>query len=196
MLGRGETVGARLIDHPHVDMISITGDIATGKRVLQAAARSVKRTHLELGGKAPVIIFDDADLTEVVDGIRTFGFYNAGQDCTAACRIYAADGIYEKLVADLSSATASIIFADGDDTKNEIGPLISPRQRDRVASFVERARELPHVEVTTGGSIHGSNGFFYCPTVIAGARQEDEIVCREVLVRLFRSPPSPMANRR
>ena len=180
VLGRGETVGARLIDHPGVDMISITGDIATGKKVLQAAARSVKRTHLELGGKAPVIVFDDADLAEVVEGIRAFGFYNAGQDCTAACRIYAGNNIYEKLVADLTSAVATITFADADDAKNEIGPLISPRQRDRVSSFVERARELSHVEITTGGGTPGGNGFFYRPTVIAGARQEDEIVRREV----------------
>jgi aminobutyraldehyde dehydrogenase len=178
--GRGETVGDALVNHPKVDMISLTGDVATGKKMLQAASRSVKRTHLELGGKAPVIVFDDADISEVVEGLRAFGYYNAGQDCTAACRIYASDKTYEKLVADLTSAVGDIAFARDDDAENEIGPLISARQRDRVASFVERARDLRHIEITTGGKIHGEHGFYYTPTVIAGARQEDEIVRREV----------------
>ena len=160
-------------------MISLTGDIGTGKKMLQAAATSVKRTHLELGGKAPVIVFDDADLDAVVEGLRAFGYYNAGQDCTAASRIYAADGIYEKLVADLTSAVAGITLDSADDTANEIGPLISARQRDRVAGFVDRARALPHVEVTTGGA-PGANGFYFTPTVVAGALQDDEIVRREV----------------
>ena len=180
VLGRGESVGNALINHPKVDMISITGDVATGKKVLQAAAKSVKRTHLELGGKAPVIVFDDADLDAVVSGLRAFGYYNAGQDCTAACRIYAGKKIYEKLVADLSSAVSTIKFDQEDDSDNEIGPLISRRQRDRVASFVERASELNHIDITTGGKPHGGGGFFYQPTVVAGALQEDEIVRREV----------------
>ncbi len=178
--GRGETVGNALIHHDAIDMISLTGDVATGKKMLQAASKSVKRTHLELGGKAPVIVFDDADIDAVVGSLKVFGYYNAGQDCTAACRVYAADGTYEKLVADLTSAVESIAYAREDDTQNEIGPLISRRQRDRVASFVERARELPHIEITTGGATHGDNGFYYRPTVVAGARQEDEIVQREV----------------
>jgi aminobutyraldehyde dehydrogenase len=180
VLGRGETVGNALINHPKVNMISITGDVATGKKVLQAAAKSVKRTHLELGGKAPVIVFDDADLDAVVTGLRAFGYYNAGQDCTAACRIYAGKKIYDKLVADLSSAVSSIKYAQSDDTENEIGPLISLRQRDRVASFVERASELKHIDITTGGKPAEGKGFFYQPTVVAGALQEDEIVRREV----------------
>lgn len=180
VLGRGESVGNALINHPKVNMISITGDIATGKKVLQAAARSVKRTHLELGGKAPVIVFDDADLEAVVAGVRAFGYYNAGQDCTAACRIYAGKNIYDKLVADLTLAVSSIKYNRPDDTENEIGPLISSRQRDRVASFVERAAERKHIEVTTGGRPGEGGGFFYEPTVVAGALQEDEIVQREV----------------
>ncbi len=178
--GRGETVGDLLVNHPGIDMISLTGDVATGKKMLQAASKSVKRTHLELGGKAPVIIFDDADISDVVEGLRAFGYYNAGQDCTAACRIYASEKRYETLVAELTSAVDQIAFAREDDTENEIGPLISARQRDRVASFVERARDLSHIEITTGGKTHGDNGFYYTPTVIAGARQEDEIVQREV----------------
>lgn len=178
--GRGETVGNALINHPKISMVSITGDIATGKKVLAAAAKTVKRTHLELGGKAPVIVYDDADLEAVVNGIRTFGYYNAGQDCTAACRIYAEAGIYEKLVADLTSAVSTIRYNLADDTENEIGPLISRRQRDRVASFVERAADQEHIEITTGGSAGSSDGFFFQPTVVAGATQEDEIVRREV----------------
>lgn len=118
-----------------VAMISLTGDIATGKKVLEAASKSIKRTHLELGGKAPVIVFDDADIDAVVEGVRVFGYANAGQDCTAACRIYAGASVYDRLVADLSSAVASIRFALPNDDENEIGPLISKRQRDRVASF-------------------------------------------------------------
>lgn len=180
VLGRGETVGSPLINHPKVNMISITGDVATGKKVLQAAARSVKRTHLELGGKAPVIVFDDAGLEAVVNGLRAFGYYNAGQDCTAACRIYAGKKIYDKLVADLTSAVSTIRYNLEDDTQNEIGPLISKRQRDRVSSFVERAAELKHIEVTTGGKPGEGPGFFYQPTVVAGALQQDEIVRREV----------------
>jgi len=180
ILGRGASVGSALINHPKINMISITGDISTGKKVLEAAAKSVKRTHLELGGKAPVIVYDDADLDAVVNGLKAFGYYNAGQDCTAACRIYAGPKIHDKLVADLSDAVSSIKYNQQDDTLNEIGPLISKRQRDRVASFVERAAELPHIKITTGGHNAGADGFYYEPTVVAGALQSDEIVRREV----------------
>jgi len=180
ILGRGESVGNALINHPKINMISITGDVATGKKVLQAAAKTVKRTHLELGGKAPVIVYDDADLEAVVTGLKAFGFYNAGQDCTAACRIYAGPKIHDNLVADLSAAVSSIRYNQQDDTLNEIGPLISKRQRDRVASFVERASEVPHIKITTGGRLAGDKGFYYQPTVVAGALQSDEIVRREV----------------
>ena len=180
VVGQGASVGNALISHPEVDMVSITGDVATGKKVLQAASKTVKRTHLKLGGKAPVIVFDDADLARVVDGLKAFGYYNAGQDCTAACRIYAGPKIYEKLVAELSSAVSSIVYDNSDDTQNEIPPLISMRQRDRVASFVERTREHKHMEITTGGKSHDGNGFYYQPTGVAGALQSDEIVQREV----------------
>jgi aminobutyraldehyde dehydrogenase len=180
VVGRGESVGNHLINHPKVAMISLTGDIATGRKVLEAAARSIKRTHLELGGKAPVIVFDDADIDAVVEGVRVFGYANAGQDCTAACRIYAGASVYDRLVADLSSAVASIRFAREDDDENEIGPLISKRQRDRVASFVDRATAEKHIEVTTGGKPGSGAGFFYVPTVVAGATQDDEIVRKEV----------------
>ena len=119
-------------------------------------------------------------IDSVVEGLRTFGYYNAGQDCTAACRVYATDKIYEKLVADLSSAVSSIKVGSQQEPGVEMGPLISARQRDRVASFVDRAAQLAHTEVTAGGSTVGNKGFFYKPTVIAGALQEDEIVRSEV----------------
>ncbi len=178
--GRGPTVGQPLVEHPKVAMVSLTGDVATGRKILQAASGTLKRTHLELGGKAPVIVFDDADLDAVVEGLRTFGYYNAGQDCTAACRVYAGAKIHDKLVADLSSAVKSIKMGLQDEPDAEIGPLISDRQRNRVASFVERAMMAGHMEVTTGGKVRAGAGFFYEPTVIAGARQDDEIVKREV----------------
>jgi aminobutyraldehyde dehydrogenase len=161
-------------------MISLTGDIATGEKVLMAASKGAKRTHLELGGKAPVIVFDDADLESVVSGIRTFGFYNAGQDCTAACRIYAGAKIYDRLVADLSGAVATIKIGQQHDDGVELGPLISAKQRDRVTGFVGRAAATKHMEITTGGKPRPGSGFFFEPTVIAGAQQEDEIVQREV----------------
>ncbi len=180
VLGRGETTGNQLINHPKINMVSITGDVATGKKVLVAASKTVKRTHLELGGKAPVIVYDDADIEAVAGAIRTFGYYNAGQDCTAACRIYAHAKIHDRFVADLASAVSTIKYNQADDTENEIGPLISRRQRDRVASFVERAAELGHMQIATGGKLGSEKGFFYQPTVVAGARQDDEIVRREV----------------
>ena len=178
--GRGESVGAPMISQPQVQMISITGDISTGQKIMDVAAKSVKRTHLELGGKAPVIVFDDADLASVVEGVRTFGFYNAGQDCTAACRIYAGKKIYEKLVAELSTAVASIKVGEQKVDGVEMGPLISSKQRERVAGFVDRAKSQKHIEVTTGGKIMDTRGFFYAPTIVAGALQTDEIVCKEV----------------
>ena len=177
---RGESVGAPLVGHPQVRMISLTGDVGTGSKMLQAASQTVKRTHLELGGKAPVIVFDDADLESVVGGIRTFGFYNAGQDCTAACRIYAGAKIYDKLVADLTSAVSSIKTGTQQEEGVEMGPLISDKQLERVAGFVDRASQQKHVEITTGGKKGGGKGFFFAPTVVAGAKQDDEIVRREV----------------
>jgi aminobutyraldehyde dehydrogenase len=180
LAGRGESVGAPLVEHDGVRMVSLTGSIASGQKVLQAASRTIKRTHLELGGKAPVIIFDDADLETVVAGIRTFGYYNAGQDCTAACRIYAHEKAYDRFVADLGAAVASIKYGRQDEEGVEIGPLISEAQRSRVAGFVERAQEASHIEIVAGGNVRQGSGFFYEPTVIANARQEDEIVRREV----------------
>jgi aminobutyraldehyde dehydrogenase len=178
--GRGESVGAPLVSHPRVRMVSLTGDVSTGQKILSAAQGNLKRTHLELGGKAPVIVFDDADLEAVVAGVRTFGFYNAGQDCTAACRLYAGAKIYDRLVADLGAAARSLKVGAQSESGVEMGPLISAEQRARVAGFVERAAAQRHVEVAAGGKSRAGAGFFYEPTVIAGARQSDEIVQREV----------------
>jgi aminobutyraldehyde dehydrogenase len=178
--GRGKSVGAPLIAQPQVRMISLTGDISTGQKILDAAARGVKRTHLELGGKAPVIVFDDADLESVVAGVRTFGFYNAGQDCTAACRLYAGPKIYDRLVRDLSQAVSTLKLGLQTEEGVEMGPLITASQRSRVAGFVARAAEKRHIEITTGGKPRAGSGFFYEPTIVAGARQTDEIVQKEV----------------
>src|SRR6185503_7628612 len=146
--GRGEPVGKMLVSHPRVRMVSLTGDVSTGQKVLALAAGNLKRTHLELGGKAPVLVFDDADLESVIAGIRTFGYYNAGQDCTAACRLYVGARIHDRLVADLTSAVASIKVGAQRESGVEMGPLISSSQRNRVAGFVERASALRHIEIT------------------------------------------------
>lgn len=178
--GRGESVGAPLANHPAVRMVSLTGDVATGKRVLKAASDTLKRTHLELGGKAPVLVFDDADLNAVVAGIRMGGYYNAGQDCTAACRVYASGKIYDRFVADLAGSVSGLKAGplEADDT--ELGPLITERQRERVAGFVERAAATKHATIVTGGERSVGPGFYFQPTVIAGALQGDEIVRKEV----------------
>jgi aminobutyraldehyde dehydrogenase len=178
--GLGDPVGTTLVAHPRVRMVSLTGSVATGQKVLAAAAGNVKRTHLELGGKAPVIVFDDADVAEVVAGIRSFGFYNAGQDCTAACRMYVGERIYERVVADLTQAVRTIKVGRQQEPGVEMGPLVSHAQRERVAAFVARAAAEPHMQITTGGKARAGGGFFYEPTIVAGARQGDEIVQREV----------------
>jgi aminobutyraldehyde dehydrogenase len=178
--GRGDPVGSLLAAHPRVRMISLTGAVGTGQKVLATAAGNLKRTHLELGGKAPVLVFDDADLELVVAGVRTFGYYNAGQDCTAACRLYAGSRIHDRLVADLTNAVRSIKVGAQREEGVEMGPLISAVQRERVAGFVSRAAAEPHIEITTGGRVRAGGGFFYEPTIVAGARQDDEIVQREV----------------
>ena len=178
--GRGNEVGTPLVGHPQVRMVSLTGSIATGRKLVELASQTMKRTHMELGGKAPVIVLDDANLEEVVAGIRTFGFYNAGQDCTAACRIYAQKGIYDKLVAELGSAISTLKMGLQDDPSTELGPLIYGAHRERVAGFVERAAAQSHIEIVTGGKMVPGAGYFFEPTLIAGARQDDEIVQKEL----------------
>ncbi|QIE86374.1 gamma-aminobutyraldehyde dehydrogenase [Pseudomonas nitroreducens] len=180
VFGRGPSVGEPLTTHPKVRMVSLTGSVATGSRIIAGTADTVKRMHMELGGKAPVLIFDDADIDAAVEGIRTFGFYNAGQDCTAACRIYAQKGIYAEFVEKLGAAVASIQYGEQDDPNTELGPVITEQHLERVIGFVERARQVPHIEVVTGGKRADRAGFFFEPTVLAGARQDDEVVRREI----------------
>lgn len=178
--GRGESVGSALVNHPRVRMVSVTGDLVTGQRILNAAVSNVKRTHLELGGKAPVIVCDDADIDDAVEAIATWGYYNAGQDCTSACRVYAQAGIYAQLVDALGGAVSRLRMAQPRDQDNHLGPLISARQRDRVSSFVERALSQPHIECIAGAGRVDGPGFYYPPTLLAGCLQSDEIVQREV----------------
>lgn len=151
LFGRGKTVGDPLTGHEKVRMVSLTGSIATGEHIIQHTAPSIKRTHMELGGKAPVIIFDDADLDAVVSGVRTFGYYNAGQDCTAACRIYAQKGIYDALVEKLGAAVASLKIGPPNDESTELGPVSSQAHLDRVTKAVDEAKALGHIKVITGG---------------------------------------------
>lgn len=180
LFGRGQSVGDRLTGHHKVRMVSLTGSIATGEHIISHTASSIKRTHMELGGKAPVIVFDDADLDAVVEGVRTFGFYNAGQDCTAACRIYAQKGIYDALVEKLGAAVASLKMGEPNDESTELGPLSSQAHLDRVARAVDEAKALGHIKVVTGGNKQPGAGYYYQPTLLAGAKQEDAIVQREV----------------
>lgn len=180
LFGRGATVGGPLVEHPKVRMVSLTGSIATGSQIISSTAAQVKRMHMELGGKAPVIIFDDADIDAAVEGIRTFGFYNAGQDCTAACRVYAQQGIYERFVEKLGEAVGSLRHGPQEAEDTELGPLISAQQRDRVAGFVTRAAAQPHIRLITGGKVIEGDGFFFEPTVLADVQQDDEILRREV----------------
>ena len=177
--GDGETVGAGIVRHPGVAMVSLTGDVATGKEIARAAASTLKRVHLELGGKAPVIVFDDADLDAVVEGIKIGGFFNAGQDCTAATRVIAGPKIYEKLLGDLVPAVGALKVGNPMSDDTEMGPLVSEEQAERVAGFVDRAR-TSGAEVLIGGHRIKKAGSWYEPTVIVPSGPEDEIVQREV----------------
>jgi aminobutyraldehyde dehydrogenase len=175
--GDGAEVGAHLISRPEVRMISLTGDIGTGRKILTAAIDGIKRTHLELGGKSPVIVFADADLDHLVATLMEASYYNAGQDCTAASRIYAEASIRDKLAAKLAAAASVLPVGGPDDPKAELGPLISARQQARVAGFVDRARAAG-CDIAAGGSAFG-DGFFYQPTVVV-APNDAEIVQKEV----------------
>ena len=177
--GQGETAGDALVKHPGVAMVSITGDVDTGKLIARNAADSLKRVHLELGGKAPVVVFDDADLETLVATLAETGYYNSGQDCTAPCRVVAGPRIYDDLVAGLSSAVGDLVTGDPMDEATAVGPLVSAGQQARVAGMVGRAVE-GGAEVTVGGDTLDRAGFFYAPTVVANPAQDAEIVQREV----------------
>jgi 1-pyrroline dehydrogenase len=178
IFGHGEAAGAPLVRHPKVAMVSLTGDVSTGKAIARAASDTLKRVHLELGGKAPMLVFDDADLDAVIEGIKVGAFWNAGQDCTAASRVLAGPKIHDELVSRLADAVGALEVGDPFAEGTEMGPLISAEQRARVAGFVERAPA--RAELATGGSARAGAGFFYEPTVVAGLAQSDELIQREV----------------
>ena len=177
--GDGETCGAALVSHPKVAIVSLTGEVTTGKIIMRTAADTLKRVHLELGGKAPVVVFDDADVEAVIAGVRAFGYWNSGQDCTAATRVLAGPKVHDDLVAGLADAVASLVVGDPDGDGVEVGPVVSKEQQRRIDGFVKRAVRKG-AEVVTGGAVADRKGFYYQPTVVAGAKQTDEIIQREV----------------
>ena len=178
VIGDG-TTGAALVGHPGVDMVSLTGSVPTGRKVAEAASHSLKRVHLELGGKAPVVVMDDADVASVVAGVRLAGFVNAGQDCTAAARVVAGRRVHDDLVASLAEAASSLVLGDPQEETTELGPLVSERQRDRVTGFVSRALDSG-ARAVTGGAAADRAGWFYEPSVVVEVAQNSEIVQQEV----------------
>jgi aminobutyraldehyde dehydrogenase len=176
--GDGVPVGEAIVKHPDVRLVSLTGDVETGKAIARTAADTLKRVHLELGGKAPVIVFDDADPAAVAEGIKIAGYWNSGQDCTAASRIVAGPRVYDRLLEELVPAVESLRVGDPSESEDvEMGPVISQAQQERVLGFLDRAKGA---QVLTGGGRNGDRGFFVKPTVVAGVEQTDEIVQREV----------------
>jgi len=176
--GHGEPAGAPLVTHPDVDMVSLTGSPGTGKWIAKAAADSLKRVHLELGGKAPVVVFDDADMDAVAETVAGTGFYNAGQDCTAATRVLVAKGAYDEVVAGLTEQAKAQVVGDTLAEGTTLGPLNSARQRERVEGFL--GRKPGHAEIVTGGSKPDLPGFFLEPAVVAGLEQGDEMIQDEI----------------
>ncbi|MCX4659806.1 gamma-aminobutyraldehyde dehydrogenase [Streptomyces uncialis] len=179
--GAGPEAGEHLVGHPGVAMTSFTGSTGVGKRVAEIATATVKRLHLELGGKAPFVVFDDADLEAAIQGAVAGSLINTGQDCTAATRAYVQRPLYDAFIAGVADLMAGVRLGDPFDRATDLGPLVSYAQRDRVAAFVERARG--YARVVTGGEIPGgdlSSGAFYRPTLIADAPQDSEIVQAEI----------------
>jgi betaine-aldehyde dehydrogenase len=178
LTGPGRPTGEALISHPDVDMIGLTGSVETGKHFARTAADTLKRVHLELGGKAPVIVFDDVSMESALETIAGTGYYNAGQDCTAATRVLAAEGVYDEVVAGLAEQAQGLVIGDTLAPDTTLGPLNSARQRERVEGFLQR--RPPHTEIVTGGRAPERPGFYLQPTVVAGPRQEDELIQREI----------------
>ena len=176
--GDGVPVGERLVAHPDVRLVSLTGDVSTGKAIARNAADTLKRVHLELGGKAPMVVFDDADPKAVAEGIRLAAFWNSGQDCTAGSRVIAGPKIYDKLLEELVPQVESLKVGDPMESDEiEMGPVISQSQQERILGFLERAKGAT---VLTGGGTNGSRGYFVQPTVVVDVKQTDEIVQKEV----------------
>lgn len=176
--GHGEPAGSTLVTHPDVKMVSLTGSINTGKWIARASADSLKRVHLELGGKAPVVVFDDADLDAVYETIAGTALFNAGQDCTAATRILAGPKVYDDVVNGLASEASGYKMGDLDDPETLLGPVNSARQHAHVSGLIERRPE--HSQVATGGGSPDRPGFYVEPTVIADLRQGDELIQNEI----------------
>ncbi|MCU7722254.1 gamma-aminobutyraldehyde dehydrogenase [Actinoplanes sp. KI2] len=170
--------GRALVDHEDVDMVSITGSVRAGMEVAGSAARDLKRVHLELGGKAPVIVFDDADLEAAAEAIAIAGYFNAGQDCTAATRVLVGPGLHDDFVAALADQARSIKTAPPSDTDALYGPVNSAAQLSKVAGFIDRLPD--HASLNAGGQRVGDAGYFYAPTVVSGLSQQDEIIQNEV----------------
>ena len=176
--GHGDPAGQALVEHPEVDMVSLTGSVDTGKRIAAAAAATLKRVHLDLGGKAPVIVFDDVDLDSALETIAGTAYYNAGQDCTAATRVLAGAKVYDEVVAGLAAQASGLVLGDTLSADTTLGPLNSARQRERVEGLL--ARRQAAAELVTGGVEPAGPGFFLEPAVVAGLQQDDELIQREI----------------
>jgi betaine-aldehyde dehydrogenase len=176
--GHGQPAGAALVTHPDVDMVSLTGSPETGKWIAKAASDTLKRVHLELGGKAPVVVFDDVEIETALETIAGTGYYNAGQDCTAATRVLASNAVYDDVVAGLAEEAKGYKMGDTMAEETTLGPLNSARQRERVEGFLERKPE--GVEVVTGGKEPDLPGYFLEPTVVSNLEQDDEMIQNEI----------------
>jgi betaine-aldehyde dehydrogenase len=176
--GHGQPAGSSLVTHPDVEMVSLTGSPETGKWIARSAADSLKRVHLELGGKAPVIVFDDVDLDSALETIAATGLYNAGQDCTAATRVLASAKVYDDVVSGLAEQAKGYKVGDTFDPETTLGPLNSMRQRERVERFLEG--KPSHAEIVTGGKEPDLPGSFLEPTVVANLQQDDEMIQNEI----------------
>ena len=170
--------GRAMVSHPTPALVSITGSVRAGIEVARAAAESLKRVHLELGGKAPVVVFDDADIDAAVEGIAVAGYFNAGQDCTAATRVLAGPGVYDEFVSALADRARTTVTGGPENLDAFYGPVNNAAQLSRVAGMVERTPD--HARVVTGGASVGDRGFFYSPTVVADLRQDDELIQNEI----------------
>jgi betaine-aldehyde dehydrogenase len=176
--GPGRPTGEALITHPDVDMVALTGSVDTGKHFARSAADTLKRVHLELGGKAPVVVFDDVSMESAMETIAGTGYYNAGQDCTAATRVLASGNVYDDVVSGLAAQAQGFVLGDTMSADTTLGPVNSLKQRERVEGFL--ARKPDHAEIVTGGQAPEGPGFYLEPTVIAGLRQDDEMIQKEI----------------